>query len=65
MTPVTVGLTGTIPTPFLDHRSFELSKDPHHPKEYLAGWRRRVDALPVNEQVHFHGVDLRKEFDEV
>ena len=31
----------------------------------LAGWRGRVDALLVNEEIHFPGVDLGKEIDQV
>ena len=55
----------TRPHPFLDHRSFELSKDSHHPEERLAGRCGRIDALLMNEEVNFLRVDLREEIDEV
>ena len=49
----------------LNHRSFELRKDPHHPKESLPGRRGGIDALLMNEEINFLCVDLGEEIDQV
>ncbi|HXX73496.1 MAG TPA: hypothetical protein VEI50_00020 [Nitrospiraceae bacterium] len=37
--------------PLLNHRPFELRKDPHQPEERFAGRRGGVDALRVDEDI--------------
>jgi hypothetical protein len=40
---------------FLDHRALKLGEDSHHLEKRLAGWRRRVDTLGLEEQIIFQG----------
>jgi hypothetical protein len=37
--------------PFLNHRALKLSKDAHHLEQGLAGWRGRIEALPMQEEI--------------
>jgi hypothetical protein len=45
----------------LDHGAFKLCKNPHHLKQGLAGRRRGVQALLMQEQVDAQCVQLGQE----
>jgi hypothetical protein len=49
------------PDAILDHGPLELSEDPHHLKQGLAGWSGGVDALLMEEQVDAEGMYLGQE----
>ncbi len=51
--------------PLLNHRPFELCKDPHHPEEGLARRRGSVDALLMNEEINFLRMELGEEIDQM
>jgi hypothetical protein len=51
--------------PFPDHRAFELGKHPEHLEHRPAGWRRRIEALLMQEQVDALGVEFTEEVQQV
>jgi len=57
--------TDEVLSPLLDHSSFKLCKDSHHPKQRLACWRGGVQPVLVEIETDSLGMDLPQEVNEV